>query len=81
VIVRDMGCDLGMVDRQIYSRIAIHHMNPMRPEDIIAGDPSILDPQYLITTSHDTHNAIHYGDEGLLPRPFVPRRRGDTRLW
>lgn len=81
VIVRDMGCDLGVEGHDIHGRILIHHMNPMSVDLIQHSDDSILNPEYLITTTHQTHNAIHYGDERLLPRPFVPRRAGDTQLW
>lgn len=81
VIVRDLGCDLGVDGYQIHDRLVIHHMNPMQVEDISGGDPSILDPEFLITTTHQTHNAIHYGDERLLRKPFVSRKRGDTKLW
>lgn len=81
VIVRDNGCDLGVDGYDIHQRIVIHHMNPMVANDISRGDPAILDPEFLITTTHRTHNAIHYGDERLLLRPFVERRRGDTKLW
>lgn len=81
VINRDEGCDLAVPGYEIHSRIYIHHMNPMTAEDIIHGDEDILDPEFLITTTHRTHNAIHYGDERQLPRPFVPRHPGDTRLW
>ena|SRR3990172_974805 len=81
VIARDNGCDLGVEGYDIHRRILIHHMNPLRLTDIDLGDPSILDPDYLITTAHQTHNAIHYGDETLLPKPPVERRPGDTRLW
>jgi hypothetical protein len=56
-------------------------MNPMTVEDIEHGSSDILDPEFLITTALRTHNAIHYGDEKLLPQPFVPRRYGDTKLW
>jgi hypothetical protein len=56
-------------------------MNPMTPNDIKQGNMDILDPRFLISTCHDTHNAIHFGDERLLPRPFVERRPGDTKLW
>jgi hypothetical protein len=59
----------------------VHHMNPMSPEDLERGEGWVLDPEYLITTTHRTHNAIHYGDESLLPRMPVERRPGDTRLW
>lgn len=81
VIARDLGCDLGIDGYEIFSQLLVHHMNPMTPDDIVHDDESILDPNFLITTSHRTHNAIHYGDESLLARPFVPRQRGDTKLW
>lgn len=83
VIVRDNGCDLGVEGYEIFDRkgIYIHHMNPMNVGDIIDGDDDILNPEYLISTTHRTHNAIHYGDERQLPRQFVERRPGDTDLW
>jgi hypothetical protein len=81
VIARDLGCDLGVEGFDIYDSVLIHHMNPMVPKDILEGSSDILDPEYLISTTHRTHNAIHFGDASLLPKPFVPRRRGDTRLW
>jgi hypothetical protein len=73
--------DLGVEGYEIFDRIVIHHMNPIRLEDLDDSDPDILDPEYLITTTHNTHNAIHYGDESLLPKPFVERRTGDTASW
>lgn len=76
-----MGCDLGVDGYEIYEKILIHHMNPMTVDDIVHGDSSILDPEFLITTTHQTHNAIHYGDESQLPRIFAERRPGDTKLW
>lgn len=81
VILRDNACDLGVDGHEINSRLVIHHMNPLNVDDIIHRDEDILDPEFLITTMHDTHNAIHYGDERLLPRPFVERKPGDTQLW
>lgn len=81
VIVRDNGCDLGIEGYEIYDRIIIHHINPMTVDDIESGEDYILNPEYLITTTHRTHNAIHYGDESLLAKPLVERRPGDTRLW
>ena len=81
VIARDESCDLGSPDHDIFSRVLIHHMNPIDVNDIANGDSSILDPEFLITTTHDTHNAIHYGDESLLRQPLVPRQPGDTKLW
>lgn len=81
VIARDLGCDLGIEGYEIHDRVYIHHMNPMTMDDIAHGEESILDPRFLITTTHRTHNAIHYGDESQLPRSFVERRPGDTTLW
>lgn len=81
VILRDNGCDLGIEDHEIHKGLYIHHMNPMTVADIRDGNVSILDPEFLITVRLMTHNAIHYGDERLLPRPPVERRPGDTKLW
>lgn len=81
VIARDLGCDLGLEGYEIHDRIIIHHMNPMVAQDIVRGEDAIVDPEFLITTTHQTHNSIHYGDERTLRRPFSPRRDGDTKLW
>lgn len=81
VIARDEGLDLGVTGYEIFDRPIIHHMNPMGLEDLVSGDDDILNPEYLVCVSHRTHNAIHYGDESLLPKPLVERRPGDTRLW
>jgi hypothetical protein len=81
IIVRDNGLDLGSLDHEISGNIYIHHLNPMTVSDITDFDPMILDPDNLVSTCHRTHNAIHYGDERLLPRPLIERRPGDTRLW
>lgn len=81
VIVRDHGCDLGVFGHEIHVGLLVHHMNPLTPRDIENGEEWILDPEYLITTTHRTHNAIHYGNRNLLPKPMVTRKPGDTRLW
>jgi hypothetical protein len=82
VISRDFGNDLGADGYEIRGeQITVHHMNPMSPDDIIHGDESILDPEYLISTTHKTHNAIHYGDASLLTKVLIERRPGDTKLW
>lgn len=81
VIARDGGCDLGIPGREIFRRPIIHHMNPISPEDIRDRKDFILDPEYLITTIHDTHLAIHYGDENLLLQEPVERRPNDTCPW
>ena len=81
VIIRDNGCDLGVLGYEIYSGLIVHHMNPILLEDLQHGDNSVLDPEFLITTSLPTHNAIHYGDDSLLPRGPITRKSGDTTLW
>lgn len=81
VIGRDLGCDLGIPGYEIYSGLIVHHMNPISSDDIKHGDEDLINPEYLISTSLQTHNAIHYGDESLLPRGPIERRAGDTNLW
>lgn len=81
VIARDLGLDLGVEGYEIYDKIIIHHMNPMTADDIQHGESDILDPDFLITTTHKTHNAIHYGDKNLIRLPAKERTRGDTKLW
>lgn len=81
VIVRDNGCDLGIPGREINGSLLVHHINPMTPDHIIHDEDWILNPEYLVTTTKNTHNAIHYGNKSLLTKPFVARTPGDTRLW
>ena len=82
VIARDEGLDLGVPGYEIRTKPIIHHMNPITREDIIHGEEAIMDPEFLITTTLRTHNAIHFGDERALARPhLVERRHGDTKLW
>jgi hypothetical protein len=81
VIARDLGCDLGISGYEIFDKIIIHHMNPMTVDDISHGEESILDPEFLVSTAHKTHNAIHYGDATSLPRQLVERSSGDTTPW
>lgn len=81
VIIRDNGCDLGMEGYEIHGRILIHHMNPIRLEDIQNSTEFLMNPEYLITTVHTTHNAIHYGDASLIPKAPVERRPFDTCPW
>lgn len=81
VIARDLGCDLGVPGHDIHDKVFIHHMNPMTVEQLDEGEAATLDPEFLITVCHNTHNAIHYGNVNLLPKPIVERRPGDTKLW
>ena len=81
MILRDNGCDLGIEGREIHGPIIIHHMNPIALEDIENATEFLLNPDYLITTIHRTHNAIHYGDENLLIKDPIKRTRNDTCPW
>jgi hypothetical protein len=81
IIVRDKSCDLGVDGYEIHSRLIVHHMNPLEQGDIVHGTVHALDPEFLICTTHDTHNAIHFGDASLLAKPYTPRSPGDTKLW
>lgn len=83
VIIRDQGCDLGILDREIPEgvRILVHHMNPITIKDIINRSKYLLNPEYLITTIKNTHDAIHYGDESLLITAPIERTKYDTCPW
>lgn len=81
VIARDNGCDLGFEGMEIFGRILIHHMNPISQDDIKHSSDYLLNPEYLICVSHNTHNAIHYGSSDLLPKNPIERRKNDTCPW
>lgn len=81
VIIRDCGCDLGVEGYEIYGRIIIHHMNPISIRDIESESDFLLNPDFLICTTHNTHNAIHYGDEKLLVTTPIERTKNDTCPW
>lgn len=81
VIVRDEGRDLAVPGYEIASAPLVHHVNPMTVEDVVAHSAWIFDPEFLVTTTTLTHNAIHFGDKSTLPTPFVERTPNDTRLW
>ena len=81
VIIRDNACDLGVEGFEIYGRIFIHHMNPITIDDIEKKSAYLLDPEFLICTTHNTHNAIHYGDKNLLITIPVERSKFDTCPW
>lgn len=81
VIIRDNACDLGVFDREINNQILVHHINPMVPKDLIDEEEWVLNPEFLITTTKRTHNAIHYGDKSLLLTIPKARTQGDTKLW
>lgn len=81
VIIRDEGRDLAMPGYEIQNGLYIHHMNPIWAKDIQEATEYLLNPEYLVCVSFDTHQAIHYGDESLLPQLPTERRPGDTKLW
>lgn len=81
VILRDNGCDLGCEDFEIYGKIIVHHINPITVEDIVERRPCVFDLNNLISTSHNTHNAIHYSDERLLVVAPIVRKQYDTCPW
>lgn len=81
IIIRDNGCDLGIEGRDIYGKIFVHHMNPLSVRDITDVSKYLLNPEYLITVSFETHNAIHYGSEDLLLSIPKNRRPNDTCPW
>jgi hypothetical protein len=81
VIVRDGGRDLGVEGNEIYGKILVHHMNPILLKDIETSSKFLMDPEFLITTTHATHNAIHFGDESLLIQDPIERTKNDTCPW
>ena len=81
IIVRDNGCDLACEGYEIFGKILIHHINPITAKDILNRNPKVFDPENVITTVHNTHNAIHYGDENLLITAPIERSRNDTCPW
>lgn len=81
IIIRDEGCDLGCEGHDIYEKKLVHHIDPITVEDVINRHPKIFDPENVITTRLNTHNAIHYGDESLLIIEPIQRTKNDTCPW
>ena len=81
IIVRDNGCDLALEGFEIHGRILIHHINPITIDDAIKRREMVFDPENLICVTHNTHNAIHYGDKSLLITGPIKRRANDTCPW
>lgn len=81
IIIRDDGNDMGLDGYPIFGRIVVHHLNPITPEDIELEKSVVFDPENLVCVSFDTHEAIHYGSDALLPKDYAPRVPGDTKLW
>ena len=81
VILRDKACDMAWPEYELHGKVYIHHMNPITKKDILSRSDLVFDPEYLICASYDTHQAIHYGDESLLPQPMIIRHPNDTCPW
>lgn len=81
VIIRDGGCDMAMDGYEIGGKVYVHHMNPITPSDIVHLTDTLIDPEFLVCVSHNTHNAIHYGDISILATDPVERQPGDTCPW
>lgn len=81
IIVRDMGCDLGVDGYEIRGPIYLHHINPLTPADLKNRAEALMNPENVICVSFNTHNAIHYGDEDLIPKAPIVRTRNDTCPW
>ena len=81
IIVRDNGCDMALEGWDICGPVTVHHMNPLTVKDVDERNPDIFEPEFLVCVSHNTHNAIHYSDESLLPKEPIERRAGDTCPW
>ena len=81
IIIRDNGCDLGILDREIMERLTVHHIDPITIEDVLNNNPKVFDPENVITTADITHKAIHYGDSNLLMKEPIIRREYDTCPW
>lgn len=81
VIIRDSGCDLGIPGREIHGKVIVHHMNVVTEEDILNDAEWIFDPEYLISTTPITHNAIHYSNSDILPKDPIERTKNDTCPW
>lgn len=81
VILRDNGCDVGLDDYPIPSKVYVHHINPITKDDILNHADCLFDPENLVCVSHETHNLIHYGCEAPTKREPVMRSRNDTRPW
>ena len=81
IIIRDCGCDLACDGYDIYDKVLIHHLNPITVEDVLARSRKVFDPDNLVCVSHNTHNAIHYGDVDLIVTGPIVRTKNDTCPW
>lgn len=81
IIIRDMGCDLGIEDREINGLIILHHINPITIDDVLQRRECLMDPENVICVSFNTHQAIHYGDESILIQGPIERKMNDTCPW
>ena len=86
VILRDNACDLAHPEHEIHPygrkvRILVHHINPITKQDILDRSDLVLNPENLVTVSHDTHEIIHYGFPEVRSLSFTERTPYDTCPW
>ena len=81
IIIRDNGCDLACEGYEIRGKIILHHINPLTHDDLINRREVLFDPENIICVTHNTHNAIHYGDANLLITGPIERTANDTCPW
>lgn len=81
IIIRDGGCDLACEGYEIHGKVLIHHLNPITVDDVLARSRKVFDPDNLVCVTHNTHNAIHYGDADLLITGPITRTKNDTCPW
>lgn len=81
IILRDNGCDLASEGFEIYGKIIVHHINPITIDDVVRRSTKVFDPENVICCNMNTHNAIHYGDSGLLLTGPIIRTKYDTCPW
>ena len=81
MIVRDKGNDLACEGYEMSGNILVHHIDPITIEDVLRRHPKIFDPENVVCTSLNTHNAIHYGNETILVTEPIIRTANDTCPW
>ena len=81
IIIRDNGCDLACEGYEIYEKVLIHHINPITIKDILERNPMVFDPENVVCTILNTHNAIHFGDDSLIIKAPIQRHKNDTCPW
>jgi len=82
IILRDGGNDMALAGYPIPTKVIIHHINPVKIEDLREQNLDVLlNPENVVCVSHQTHLAIDYGDKSLLPKDPIERKPNDTCPW